>query len=67
MLAPPADPAKPRTACACCGAAFACNPGGACWCAAEPVRLPMPQTDETCLCRDCLRAEAAAAGANPPA
>jgi hypothetical protein len=41
-----------------------CSPGGDCWCAAEPVRLPMPSplSDEGCLCAACLRAATAAAG-----
>ena len=45
--------------CARCGAAFECQPGGGCWCAAEPYRLPMPATAEDCLCPGCLRAAAA--------
>jgi hypothetical protein len=55
---------SPRAQCARCGAAFACSPGGDCWCAAEPVRLPMPSplSDEGCLCAVCLRAATAAAG-----
>jgi len=44
-----------RLACSGCGTEFACNPGGACWCASETVRLPMPVAGEDCLCRDCLR------------
>jgi hypothetical protein len=52
---------SPRALCARCGAAFACSPGGDCWCAAEPVRLPMPPplSDEGCLCAACLRAATA--------
>ena len=55
---------SPQAQCARCGAAFACSPGGDCWCAAEPVRLPMPSplSDEGCLCAACLRAATAAAG-----
>jgi hypothetical protein len=50
-----------RLACARCGAAFGCAPGG-CWCAAEPYRLPMTDTAvEGCLCPACLRKAAAAA------
>jgi len=56
MLAPLENRGESRVTCARCGASFGCNPGGACWCAAEPVRLPMPQSDEGCLCADCLRA-----------
>jgi hypothetical protein len=36
---------------------------GECWCAEEPVRLPMPAEDADCLCRDCLRKLGAAAAA----
>ena len=55
---------SPQAQCARCGAAFACSPGGDCWCAAEPVRLPMPSplSEEGCLCAVCLRAATAAAG-----
>jgi hypothetical protein len=55
---------SPRAQCARCGAAFSCNPGDDCWCAAEPVRLPIPSplSDEGCLCAACLRAATAAAG-----
>ena len=44
--------------CARCGAAFHCGLGGACWCAAEPMRAPMPPpgSNEDCLCPVCLRA-----------
>jgi hypothetical protein len=46
--------------CARCGAAFACNLDGGCWCAAEPYRLPLPTaTHEDCLCPACLRKAAA--------
>ncbi|HEY7846062.1 MAG TPA: hypothetical protein VID30_20560 [Bradyrhizobium sp.] len=44
-----------RLACARCGAAFECNPGGSCWCADETARLPMPVAGEDCLCREGLR------------
>ena len=57
---------KPRSlACARCGAAFSCGSGGrngGCWCADEPVRLPMPGTGEDCLCLACVRAAAQASG-----
>ncbi len=50
-----------RLACARCGAAFECMPGGDCWCAAEPYRLPLTQAGEIedCLCPACLRQAAA--------
>jgi len=50
--------APQRAACARCGAAFDCDPGGDCWCAHEDFRLPMPVAGETCLCVACLRAAA---------
>ncbi|MGC1464101.1 MAG: cysteine-rich CWC family protein [Pseudolabrys sp.] len=50
-----------RLTCAQCGTAFDCGLGGECWCAAEPYRLPLPDTTaEDCLCPACLRARAAA-------
>lgn len=50
-----------RLTCARCGTAFDCGLGGACWCAAEPYRLPMPDAaTEDCLCPGCLRAAAGA-------
>jgi hypothetical protein len=52
-------PEPPRAICARCGAAFACDPGGDCWCMHVDARLPMPPAGETCLCADCLRAAAA--------
>jgi hypothetical protein len=44
-------------ACARCGAAFECGAEtGACWCAEEQFRLPMPTGDAgDCLCPACLR------------
>ncbi|WP_424628006.1 cysteine-rich CWC family protein [Bradyrhizobium sp. SYSU BS000235] len=45
--------------CARCGAAFTCDLSGHCWCADETAKLPMPTRGEDCLCRECLRAEAA--------
>jgi hypothetical protein len=39
--------------CSNCGASFACDPVGYCWCKAPPY-LPMLATGETCLCPDCL-------------
>jgi len=48
-------PAQRRLACSRCGAEFACNPDGACWCMDETVQMPMPVEGEDCLCPDCLR------------
>ncbi|HYW62205.1 MAG TPA: hypothetical protein VE865_03275 [Bradyrhizobium sp.] len=53
-----------RLACCRCGAEFSCELTGACWCAEETARLPMPQTGEGCLCRQCLRKVAAEREAN---
>jgi hypothetical protein len=50
-----------RLACSRCGTEFSCNPGGACWCASETARLPMPVEGEDCLFRACLR-KAASSG-----
>ena len=57
-------PESRRLACACCGAYFDCEPGGDCWCMHLDVRLPMPATQQDCMCADCLRA---AAGERLPA
>jgi hypothetical protein len=52
-------PVPRRLACTRCGTTFECNPGGECWCAAEPYRLPVPDTGAAdCLCPACLRAAA---------
>jgi hypothetical protein len=49
--------------CPVCGKRFTCRPGGECWCAAEPFRLPLPAEPAAgCLCPDCLRAAATATG-----
>jgi len=53
------DSAKRQLVCAACGTEFSCDPTGACWCMDESVRLPMPtlqqaDTNQDCLCRDCL-------------
>lgn len=50
-----------RLACARCGMGFECRPGGDCWCAAEPYRVPLTTAGavEDCLCPDCLRQAAA--------
>jgi len=59
MTATAPSPATIR--CSKCGAEFACDPAGACWCKDETVRLPMPTGAATsCLCPTCLRATAAA-------
>jgi hypothetical protein len=56
MTTQPALTPPRKLACARCGAAFECNLGGGCWCAAEPYRLPLPdQAAEDCLCPACLR------------
>jgi hypothetical protein len=61
MTLAPLDTSR-RLACPRCGAAFECSPGGACWCVAEPYRLPMSNlAAEDCLCPACLRRAAATA------
>jgi len=44
--------------CESCGAAFACDPGGSCWCFEVTERLPLPKTGQSqfkdCLCAQCL-------------
>jgi hypothetical protein len=64
MTAPAAQTPR-RLACARCGTAFDCALGGECWCAAEPVRLPLTAAgvSEDCLCPQCLRKAAEAAPA----
>jgi hypothetical protein len=52
-------PSSRRIACSACGTVFACSPDGACWCAEETARLPMPIEGGDCLCRECLRKAAA--------
>jgi hypothetical protein len=54
------SPAARALTCAQCGAAFTCSGDTECWCAAEPYRLPMPETEGAgdCLCPACLRAKA---------
>ncbi len=62
---PSPDSQMRRLACVRCGAAFACGANtGACWCAEEDFRLPMPAagSDEDCLCPACLRQAAASSG-----
>jgi hypothetical protein len=51
-----------QVVCSRCGTEFTCALSGPCWCAEENVRLPMPLDGEDCLCRECLRKAAAAAG-----
>jgi len=51
-----------RLACSRCGTEFGCDLSGACWCAEETARLPMPGKREDCLCRACLREAAVGAG-----
>ncbi|HTP84933.1 MAG TPA: cysteine-rich CWC family protein [Alphaproteobacteria bacterium] len=42
--------------CTRCGAEFACDPAGDCWCKDETFRVPMPKAGaESCLCPACLR------------
>jgi hypothetical protein len=60
-------PAARRLACSGCGAEFACNPAGPCWCADESFRLPMPSDGGDCLCPDCLRKMAGALATAFPA
>jgi hypothetical protein len=53
------NPAPRRLTCERCGTPFDCSLGGDCWCAKEPVRLPMPDAAaEDCLCPACLHAAA---------
>jgi hypothetical protein len=56
-------PVARRLTCARCGTAFDCALSTECWCAAEPVRLPVPAAGavEDCVCPTCLRAINAAA------
>ncbi len=58
----------PPVTCPRCSAAFHCSPNGGCWCAAEPVRLPMPEPGAaaSCLCPDCLRAAASTPATDKP-
>jgi hypothetical protein len=50
--------------CTRCGAQFACDPAGDCWCKDETFRVPLPKTEaESCLCPACLKAMASEARA----
>ncbi len=61
LVQPDSTPESRRLSCARCGVNFDCQGGEACWCAAEPFRLPMPEAAaEDCLCPTCLRAMARA-------
>jgi len=61
------DTASPRRLiCTSCGTEFGCDLSGNCWCAEEPVKLPMPAGGD-CLCRDCLRKAAARSRHQSPA
>jgi hypothetical protein len=56
MSAGPQAPAEARAVCPRCGARFACDPDGDCWCKAEPPRRPVPGAAAACLCPRCLAA-----------
>jgi hypothetical protein len=67
------DITRPKT-CPRCGAGFGCSTSGACWCAEEPYRMPMPKAGaskdegigyDDCLCRTCLREVAEGLGLAP--
>jgi len=49
--------------CPACGARFACDPGGTCWCAALPPVTPRPEEARGCFCPDCLARRAREEGA----
>jgi hypothetical protein len=51
--------------CVRCGTVFPCSLDGDCWCAAEPVRLPVQSlaASDDCLCAACLRSVAAGGNA----
>jgi hypothetical protein len=59
-------PPSRRLACLHCGTEFTCALSGACWCADETFRLPMPSDGGECLCPDCLRKVAAQAASAAP-
>lgn len=56
MTAPTDTCLAPRKlVCEGCGAEFACDVAGDCWCMAEPAALPLPTSGGDCLCPNCLR------------
>ena len=55
-----------RVTCERCGAEFSCDLSGACWCVAEPTKLPLPvDAMQDCLCPDCLRKAATLVSQSP--
>jgi hypothetical protein len=60
LMDSPAISPLPQVTCPRCGVRFGCQPDGNCWCATEPVRLPLPDkaAAAACLCPDCLRVAA---------
>lgn len=57
---PPApSPVSRRLTCPRCGAAFDCTLSDVCWCARQPLGLPVPEPDsgEDCVCPACLKAK----------
>jgi len=59
-----------QTSCERCGAVFACNLDGPCWCGEAGPRLPLPTPGTSaysdCLCRVCLHEVAAGLGEDAP-
>jgi diphthamide synthase (EF-2-diphthine--ammonia ligase) len=55
---------KPNAVCPRCGAEFACNPAGDCWCKTEEYMLPIKPMPgiKGCLCPVCLKRAAAVDG-----
>ncbi|MGC2780410.1 MAG: cysteine-rich CWC family protein [Bradyrhizobium sp.] len=53
-----ADVPARKLSCESCGTEFTCDPGGACWCFEEAVRVPLPTAGQSrfkdCLCATCL-------------
>ncbi len=51
-----ASPLAAEIACVRCGALFACDPAGDCWCKHVDVVMPVPApgAQATCLCPECL-------------
>jgi uncharacterized protein len=52
--------ASRRLTCPRCGAGFDCTLSDSCWCAHQPIGLPVPEKSdgEDCLCPDCFKAAA---------